>query len=70
MLWLVDDCFRCRRVADFYRVLVDGINHRGLQNSRSEYIARRIEEYEQTIRNLAASLHKASFQLARLRNNI
>ena len=54
----------------YYRVLMDGINHVDLEDDRLDYFSRRIEDYEQTLRILAARLLEAVPQRAALHNNI
>lgn len=54
----------------YYRVLVDGINHVDLEDDRSDYFSRRIEDYEQTLRVLAARLLEAVPQRTTLHYNI
>ena len=54
----------------YYRVLMDGINHVDLEDDRLDYFSRRIEDYEQMLRILAAQLLEAVPQRAALHNNI
>ena len=39
----------------FCRVLTDGINNLNSEDDRSDYFSRRIEDYERTLRILAAN---------------
>jgi hypothetical protein len=43
----------------YCRVLMDGLNLEDIEDDRADFFARRIEDYEQTVRVLAARLLEA-----------
>ena len=46
--------------------LIDGFNHLDVEDDRSDYFSRRIEDYEQTLRILPARLREAVPQRTKL----